>query len=67
MCGRMDLKVGEHWSYTGLYGARVGVLNVLAIDPAKPATLYAGTLRGVFKSTDGGDRWDSIGLVKSNV
>lgn len=26
----------------------------LAIDPASPATLYAGTYGGVFKSTNGG-------------
>jgi hypothetical protein len=32
----------------------------LAIDPSKPATLYAGTLGSrVFKSTDGGQNWFS--------
>ena len=48
---------------------------VLAIDPAAPATLYAGTLDGggvgggVFKSTDGGGNWRAIntGLTSSSV
>ena len=34
----------------------------LAIDPAAPRTLYAGTGGGVFKSTDGGARWSTTGL-----
>src|SRR5262245_11885729 len=32
----------------------------LAIDPATPSILYAGTETGVFKSTDGGGTWDAI-------
>ena len=31
----------------------------MAIDPQIPATLYAGTNEGVFKSTDGGGNWES--------
>ena len=46
-------------------------INALAIDPKRPSTIYAGTGRfagppdfsgiggGVFKSTDGGARWES--------
>jgi photosystem II stability/assembly factor-like uncharacterized protein len=34
----------------------------LAIDPQTPATLYAGTRGGVFKSTDGGGTWGATGL-----
>ena len=39
------------------------------MDPARPATLYAGTTGGVFKSTDGGGRWSPInlGLTATNV
>jgi hypothetical protein len=29
----------------------------LAIDPANPDTLYAGTQRGVFRSSSGGGGW----------
>ena len=32
----------------------------LAIDPLPPTTLYAGTLGGVFKSTDGGVSWRAV-------
>ena len=35
----------------------------LAIDPTNPATVYAGTGRGIFKSTDGGANWAATGLT----
>jgi photosystem II stability/assembly factor-like uncharacterized protein len=38
----------------------------LAIDPLDPETLYAGGL-GVFKSTDGGTTWRSVGLARTPV
>jgi photosystem II stability/assembly factor-like uncharacterized protein len=55
---------GAHWTFTGL-GA--DSLNVLAIDPTSPSTLYAGTDSGVSQSTDGGANWNLIGLAKANV
>ena len=41
----------------------------LAIDPTNPSTLYAGTNRGVFKSTDMGSTWAEInnGLTSFGV
>jgi ligand-binding sensor domain-containing protein len=40
----------------------------LALDPADPPTLYAGTeRRGLFRSTDGGERWQPWGLDGSSV
>jgi len=50
-------------------GPEAGIILALAIDPAIPATLYAGTTRGVFKSTNGGGSWSAIntGLTESNV
>jgi photosystem II stability/assembly factor-like uncharacterized protein len=33
------------------------IISALAIDPAVPTTLYAGTNNGVYKSTDGGGNW----------
>jgi photosystem II stability/assembly factor-like uncharacterized protein len=49
-------------------------VNVLAIDPTNPSTLYAGigdtsesTANGLIKSTDGGATWASSGLGGSNV
>jgi hypothetical protein len=35
-------------------------ISALAIDPATPTTLYAGTIGGAFKSTNGGDSWTAI-------
>src|SRR5215831_4936747 len=34
----------------------------LAVDPQTPSTIYVGTGSGVFKTTDGGNRWSSTGL-----
>ena len=36
------------------------VVSALAIDPATPTTLYAGTSGGVYKSTDGGGNWSAV-------
>ena len=36
----------------------------LLVDPTNPATLYANTRAGVFKSTDGGSTWKATGLVE---
>jgi hypothetical protein len=37
------------------------IVSALALDPAAPATLYAGTRSGgVFKSTDGGGSWEAV-------
>jgi photosystem II stability/assembly factor-like uncharacterized protein len=37
-------------------------VRVIAIDPVRNTTLYAGGPTGVFKSIDGGARWDMTGL-----
>lgn len=61
---------GTSWSpASGLPNAEV---NVLAIDPISPSTIYAGLgncLRplGVFKSTDGGDTWKPAGSLNRSV
>jgi photosystem II stability/assembly factor-like uncharacterized protein len=41
----------------------------LAVDARRPATVYAGTSRGVFKTTNGGRRWRaaSAGLGRRPV
>ena len=52
---------------TGLTATNV---LALAIDPATPATLYAGTYGGgVFKSTNGGGNWSAFntGLTATGV
>jgi hypothetical protein len=46
------------WTSTGPEG---GAILSLAIDPVTPATLYAGTIGGVFISTDGGETWSEVG------
>jgi hypothetical protein len=41
-------------------GVHAGV-RVVALDPIAPATVYAGTVAGVFKSTDAGENWSLSG------
>jgi len=50
---------GGNWSEvnTGLYNLRV---CTLAINPANPTTIYAGTEGGVFRSTKGGGNWSRL-------
>src|SRR5207249_3860983 len=52
------------WTSIGPDG---GWIQTLAIDPATPSTLYAGTFYGLFKSTDGGASWTAAGLTYTNV
>jgi photosystem II stability/assembly factor-like uncharacterized protein len=63
-----SLDGGASWqpSATGITGF---VVYALAIDPQRPATLYAGTERRVFKSTDAGASWSAadVGLPSQEV
>lgn len=43
-------------------GLTVLDVRVLAVDPVKKATLYAGGPNGVYKSIDGGASWNMTGL-----
>src|ERR1043165_3890981 len=54
---------GSSWK---ALGGIAGAL-VLALDTASPANLYAGTLRGIRKSSDGGETWTSAGLAGKAV
>ncbi len=47
---------GANWAAANTGLANLGVLS-LAIDPATPSTVYAGTGGGVFKTTNGGASW----------
>lgn len=70
--------VGESW--TPIFDDE-GALSIgnLAIDPQNPQTLYAGTGEangsfdsaafpgdGVYKTTDGGDNWENMGLENTD-
>ena len=37
-------------------------MTSLAVDPADPDRLYAGTTKGLYTTDDGGDNWQSLGL-----
>src|SRR5204863_420687 len=52
------------WTSNGPTGELV---EALAIDPSTPTTLYAGTLGGVFKSTDAGGSWTAITTGLTNL
>jgi photosystem II stability/assembly factor-like uncharacterized protein len=42
---------------TPVAGIEGGSISALAVDPQSPETVFAGTDRGLFKSTDGGGSW----------
>jgi photosystem II stability/assembly factor-like uncharacterized protein len=59
-------------SWTGAIGLPNVSVNVLAIDPLNPSTLYAGLgacskPSGVFKSTDAGQTWNASGLTNTII
>jgi photosystem II stability/assembly factor-like uncharacterized protein len=44
-----------------------GSIQALAIDPRQPATLYALSSRGIFKSVDRGAAWSSVWIWPAGV
>jgi photosystem II stability/assembly factor-like uncharacterized protein len=44
-------------------GIRETDVRSVAVDPAEPDVLYAGTKNSVYKSTDGGKSWDSVYMI----
>jgi photosystem II stability/assembly factor-like uncharacterized protein len=44
------------WTSNGPWG---GSITALVVDPQTPTTLYAGTVAGVFKSTNGAGTWSA--------
>jgi photosystem II stability/assembly factor-like uncharacterized protein len=63
--------VGE-WEFLGLGGKNVGDVAAVAVDPCNPRVIYAGSqfdfsggiLGKLFRSTDGGETWDTLRVEK---
>jgi photosystem II stability/assembly factor-like uncharacterized protein len=53
---------GTRWGLP--HGPQGGPGNTVAVAPSAPDTVYLGTGRGVFRSTNGGRSWTSAGLVQ---
>jgi len=47
-------------SWTQSEALRGQSIRAMAMAPSDPKTLFAGTLEGVFRSTDGGEQWRQI-------
>jgi photosystem II stability/assembly factor-like uncharacterized protein len=54
---RVGVGASSSASNSGLTAAAV---NAIAVEPNAPATLYAGTPGGVYKSLNSGGRWDAV-------
>jgi photosystem II stability/assembly factor-like uncharacterized protein len=61
-----SVDAADSWSPTG---DKVGEVQALAIDSKDPSIIYAGGLRGVQRSQNGGNRWREIntGLPDSSI
>ncbi|MEN3332223.1 MAG: hypothetical protein V7641_1588 [Blastocatellia bacterium] len=61
---------GGHWNGQ-VIGSPSGAVNVLAVDPLAPNTMYAGmspiTGGGIYKTTDGGSNWIALNTGVTNV
>src|SRR5207247_1392343 len=57
---------GESWSITKYSILPYAVHHTLTIDPVNPNVIYAGTQRGVFKSTSGGS-WSALNDGLTNL
>jgi hypothetical protein len=58
---------GQTWQAFSTGLPSVGIIT-LALDPADPETLYAGTRQdGVFRSTDAGETWTPVGIWPAGV
>lgn len=47
---------------TELMAAMALGINAIEIDPLNPETVYAGSTKGLFRTTNGGQQWERIGL-----
>ncbi|HEU4685877.1 MAG TPA: hypothetical protein VFS39_15335, partial [Nitrospira sp.] len=48
---------------TELMAAMALGVNMIAIDPVNPSVVYAGTTKGLYRTTNRGDRWERIGAT----
>ncbi len=55
---------GGTWSLSSWFD---GGVTALVIDPATPATLYAGLSNGLARSTNGGTSWSNLPGVEAHV
>ncbi len=56
-----SLDGGGSWSFAGAAaGMTNGLVRPVAIDPASPSILLAGTNGGLFRSVDGGSSWAPV-------
>lgn len=60
----------DNYGFTATGCCGNSFVNLLAIDPTAPSTIYAGSGVGVFKSTNGGRTWSAMNnglIVARNV
>ena len=57
----------DTWHPTG--GPEGGIINALAVDSTNGQTVYAGTFRGLFKTTTAGTSWSAVnaGLTNTDI
>lgn len=60
---------GAAWTrvHTGLPNAAADQIFDLTVDPFQPQVVFAATSRGLYRTSDGGDRWVASGLAGQRV
>src|SRR5260221_135827 len=60
-CLVRDAEAGvNRWTTTGPESRNIVQVTSFGFDPSAPATLYAATAGGVFKTVNGGESWTAI-------
>ena len=56
-----------HWDLLSDGLAPATQARAIAIHPSDPRTIFCGTQRGVYRSTDGGDHWQRMNMTEGRV
>ncbi|PKB80892.1 MAG: hypothetical protein BZY88_07720 [SAR202 cluster bacterium Io17-Chloro-G9] len=57
----------DRWEHLTRGLAPAAQVRAIAIHPETPTTIFAGTQRGVYRSTDRGDNWQRMNLTEGRI
>ena len=57
----------DRWEHLTRGLAPAAQVRAIAIHPQNPATVFAGTQRGIYRSEDRGDNWERMNLTEGRI